>query len=54
VITLALRKLNKDNYIILKAYRLIALLNSIKKLLELIIVYRLIKLAEANSLLLET
>jgi len=51
---LALKKLNKDNYIILKVYRLIALLNTIEKLLELVIAYRLIKLAEANNLLLET
>ena len=51
---LALRKPNKDDYTVLKSYRLIALLNIIKKLLELVIAYRLMDLAETNNLLLET
>jgi len=51
---LALRKLNKDDYTVPKLYRPIALLNTIRKLLELVIAYRLIDLAETNNLLLET
>jgi hypothetical protein len=40
-ITIALRKPRKDNYLKLKLYRPIALLNTIRKLLELIITRRL-------------
>jgi hypothetical protein len=51
-ITLALQKPNKEDYTIVRAYRPIALLNTIGKLLELIISYKLSLLAESKALLL--
>ena len=53
-ITLALRKLGKADYIIPKAYRLIALLNTLGKLLKFILARRLLTLVEAYRLLLNT
>ena len=51
---LAYKKLDKDNYIVPKSYRLVALLNIIGKLLELVMTYRIIELAETYSLLLDS
>jgi len=48
---LAYRKLDKDDYIVPKSYRLVALLNTIRKLLELVMMYRIIELAETHNLL---
>ena len=53
-ITLALRKPNKDDYTQVEVYRPITLLNSIGKVLELIIARELLQLAENNDLLPET
>jgi exonuclease III len=53
-ITLALRKPNKEDYTLVGAYRPIALLNSMGKLLELIMSRKLSELAESNNLLPET
>jgi hypothetical protein len=53
-ITLALRKLNKEDYTLVRAYRLITLLNFMRKLLELIMSRKLSELAENNNLLPET
>ncbi len=53
-ITLALRKPGKDDYTTPKAYRPIALLNTMGKLLELVIGRRLSELAETNGLLPDT
>jgi retron-type reverse transcriptase len=53
-ITLALRKPNKDDYTLVGAYRPIALLNSMGKILELVMSRKLSKLAENNDLLPET
>jgi Reverse transcriptase (RNA-dependent DNA polymerase) len=50
-ITLALRKPRKGNYSFLKAYRPIALLNTMGKLLETVIARRLSQLAETYDLL---
>jgi hypothetical protein len=52
-VILIIRKLNKKDYIIIKAYRLIALLNIIRKLLELIITRKLSKLVKSNGILSE-
>jgi exonuclease III len=52
--TLALRKPNKADYSTPKAYRPIALLNSMGKILELVITRKLSKLAEENHLLPES
>ena len=49
--TVVLRKFKKNDYIDLKAYRPIALLNTIKKALKLVIVRKLIDVAKANHLL---
>ena len=38
---IVLKKLNKDNYLELKLYKLIALLNIIRKILKTIIIRRL-------------
>ena len=54
LITITLRKEGKGNYIIINSYRLITLLNIIGKLLEIIIVYKILELAETNNLLLKT
>ena len=48
---LALRKSNKNDYIIPKTYKSIALLNIMRKILELVIAKRLTRLAEINNLL---
>ena len=50
-VTLALRKPRKENYSQLKAYRPIALLNTMGKLLEAVIARRLSHLAETHELL---
>ncbi|KAK2002647.1 hypothetical protein LX36DRAFT_567819, partial [Colletotrichum falcatum] len=49
-----LRKLGKDNYIILKVYRLIALLNIVSKIIDAIIVKRLSYFIEIYRLLLDS
>jgi hypothetical protein len=49
--TLALRKPNKEDYTIPKAYRPIALLNTMGKILELVMARKLSQLAEENNLL---
>ena len=46
-----LHKLNKENYIVLKTYKLIALLNTLSKALEKLIVIKLIAVAEKYKLL---
>jgi len=51
---LALRKSNKNDYIIPKTYKSIALLNIMRKILELVIAKRLTRLAEINNLLSST
>jgi hypothetical protein len=48
---LILKKLNKSDYLLLKVYHLIALLNLIRKILEHIIIKKLLALAKANQLL---
>ena len=53
-IIIALRKEGKGDYTIIDLYRPIALLNTIGKLLEIIIARRISELAETNNLLLET
>ena len=50
-ITLALRKPNKADYAVCGAYRPIALLNTIGKILESIIARRISKLAKTYNLL---
>jgi hypothetical protein len=50
-LTLALRKLKKGDYTDPKAYRPIALLNTLGKLLERVIASRMSQLAETNGLL---
>lgn len=49
-----LRKPGKPDYTILKAYRLISLLNTLRKLLEAIIVKRISYYAEKHNLLPDT
>ena len=49
--TIVLRKFKKNDYINLKAYRLIVLLNIIGKTLESVIVKKLIDVTKANHLL---
>ncbi|KAK2000598.1 hypothetical protein LX36DRAFT_571883, partial [Colletotrichum falcatum] len=49
-----LRKLGKDNYIVPKVYRLIALLNIVSKIIDAIIVKRLSYLIEIYRLLLDS
>ena len=49
--TVVLRKFKKNDYIDLKAYRLIALLNTIEKALKLVVARKLIDVAKANYLL---
>ena len=49
--TIVLRKFKKNDYIDLKAYRPIALLNTIKKALELVVVKKLTDVAKTNHLL---
>ena len=49
--TVVLRKLKKNDYIDLKAYRLIALLNTIKKALKLVVVRKLTDVTKTNHLL---
>jgi hypothetical protein len=53
-ITLALQKPNKEDYTVVGAYRPIALLNTIGKLLELVMARKLSLLTKNNSILLET
>jgi hypothetical protein len=53
-IILMLRKPNKDDYTISKAYKLIAFLNTMRKLLELIIIKKFISFAENYNLLSNT
>lgn len=52
--TLALRKPNKEDYTLVGAYRPIALLNTLGKLLELVMSRKLSSLAESKSLLSKT
>jgi hypothetical protein len=54
VITLTLRKPNKEDYTLIEIYRLITLLNSIRKLLKLIMFYKLSELVKSNNFLPET
>ena len=49
--TVVLRKFKKNDYINLKAYKPIALLNTIKKALESVVVKKLTDVAKANHLL---
>ncbi|KAK1991220.1 hypothetical protein LX36DRAFT_590952, partial [Colletotrichum falcatum] len=49
-----LKKLDKDNYIVPKVYRLIALLNIVSKIINAIIVKRLSYLIEIYRLLLNS
>ena len=49
--TVVLRKLKKNDYTNLKAYRLIALLNTIEKALKLVVVKKLIDVTKTNHLL---
>jgi hypothetical protein len=53
-ITLAIRKPNKEDYTSIEAYRPIALLNIMGKLLELVMARKLSELAENNGTLPET
>jgi hypothetical protein len=53
-IILALRKSNKEDYTVIETYRPIALLNTIEKLLKLIMAHKLSLLTKNNSILLET
>ncbi|KAK1995298.1 hypothetical protein LX36DRAFT_561220, partial [Colletotrichum falcatum] len=48
-----LQKLGKDNYITPKVYRLIALLNTVRKVINTIIAERLSYIAKIYKLLLE-
>jgi hypothetical protein len=52
--TITIKKLEKDDYIVLKAYRLIALLNTLSKLLESIIDKKIFYLTKTHRLLLDT
>jgi hypothetical protein len=54
VITLALRKSNKEDYTLVGAYKLITLLNFMRKLLELIMFRKFSELVKSNNLLPET
>ena len=49
--TVVLRKLKKNDYTDLKAYRLIALLNIIEKALKLVVARKLTDVTKANHLL---
>ena len=49
--TVVLRKSKKNDYTDLKAYRLIALLNTIEKALKLVVIKKLIDVAKTNHLL---
>ena len=49
--TIVLRKLKKNDYTNLKAYRLIALLNTIEKALKLVMARKLIDVTKTNHLL---
>jgi hypothetical protein len=51
-ITMFLRKVNKSDYFVLKAYRLIALLNTLNKIMKFIMTTRLSYAAEKHNLLL--
>ena len=53
-VTLVLQKLNKDNYTDLKTYCLITLLNTMEKLLESIIIQKILQLVKIHSLLLKS
>jgi hypothetical protein len=53
-VTLALRKPNKEDYTDLKAYRPIALLNTMNKLLKRVIARKLSQLVEMHNLLPES
>jgi hypothetical protein len=52
--TITIKKLEKDDYIVLKAYRLIALLNTLSKSLESIIDRKIFYLTKTHRLLLDT
>jgi hypothetical protein len=52
--TITIKKLEKDNYIVLKAYRLIALLNTLSKSFESIINKKIFYLTKTYRLLLDT
>lgn len=54
LITVVLRKLDKDDYTIPKAYRPIALLNTIGKIMDAIIARRLSYLVEVHNILSNT
>ncbi|KAK1466164.1 zinc knuckle, partial [Colletotrichum tamarilloi] len=53
-ITVVLKKLGKDNYIVPKVYRLIALFNIVNKIIDTIIARRLSYFTEIYKLLLES
>ncbi|KAK1474280.1 zinc knuckle, partial [Colletotrichum tamarilloi] len=53
-ITVVLRKLGKDNYIVLKVYRPIALLNTVGKIIDIIIIKRLSYFTKIYGLLLNS
>jgi hypothetical protein len=52
--TITIKKLEKDDYIVFKAYRLIALLNTLSKSLESIINKKIFYLTKTHWLLLDT
>ncbi len=52
-ITMSLRKINKSDYFVLKAYRFIALLNILNKLMKSIMTIRLSYVAKKHNLLLK-
>jgi hypothetical protein len=52
--TITIKKLEKNNYIVFKAYRLIALFNTLSKSLELIIDKKIFYLTKIHQLLLDT
>jgi hypothetical protein len=49
-----LKKLGKSNYINLSAYRLIALLNTLRKVLEVVILNKIKFITKTHNLLLDT
>ncbi|UQC77431.1 zinc knuckle, partial [Colletotrichum lupini] len=53
-ITVVFKKLNKNNYIVLKIYKLIALFNIVSKIINIIIARRLSYLIKIYRLLLNS
>jgi len=54
MLTVVLRKKGKVDYLLLSSYRLIALENTLGKVLEKLVIERLLEVLERNSLLLNT